>query len=287
MSKKSKKTNTGIEIPKFIIGIARGLQFASTKAVVNFAAKLFTTPIKYKTPKREQHMVDNSRQERILIPSTNKFIHLFHYGKPSDKKILLVHGWSGRGTQLYKIADSFIEKGYSIISFDAPAHGKSEGKTTMMPKFIESIIEIDKKYGPFEFAVGHSLGGMAILNSLKKGFKVKKVVTIGSADKINDIVVNFIEQLRLKKEIAPKLVSYFENKLGEKMEDYAAHRAVENMVTPLLIIHDKNDIEVPVFTAHNIHKYAKNSELHLTEGLGHRKILGSDEVVAKIVDFLN
>jgi pimeloyl-ACP methyl ester carboxylesterase len=287
MSKKGLKNNQGIEIPRFIIGIAQGLQLVSTKATVKFVAKLFTTPIKYKTPKREQHMVDNSRQERILIPSTNKFINLYHYGKPSDKRILLVHGWSGRGTQLYKIADAFVEKGYSIISFDAPAHGKSEGKTSMMPKFIESIHVIDDKYGPFEFAIGHSLGGMSILNAVKKGFKVKKVVTIGSADKISDIVKNFIDQLRLKKEIAPKLTAYFENKLGEKMEDYATHLAVENIEIPLLIIHDTNDIEVPAFTAHNIHKHAKNSELFLTEALGHRKILGSDEVVAKIVEFLN
>ena len=180
-----------------------------------------------------------------------------------------------------------IEKGYSIISFDAPAHGKSEGKTSMMPNFIESIMEIDKKYGGFEYAIGHSLGGMSILNAVKKGFKTKKIVTIGSADKIKDIVINFIEQLKLKKEIAPKLIAHFEKKLGEKMEDYASHTAVENIEIPLLIIHDKNDNEVPVFTAQNIHKQAKNSILFLTEGLGHRKILGNDEVIAKITDFLN
>lgn len=287
MSKKAKNSNQGIEIPSFIIRVAQGLQAISSKAVVKFAAKLFTTPIKYKTPKREQHMVDNSHQEYMLISTTNKHINLYHYGKLSDKKILLVHGWSGRGTQLYKIADALIEKGYSIISFDAPAHGKSEGKTSMMPKFIEAIIEIDKKYGPFEYAVGHSLGGMSILNAIKRGFKVKKAVTIGSGDKIKDIVSDFINQLRLKKEIAPKLTAYFENKLGEKMEDYASHIAVENIETPLLIIHDNDDAEVPVFTAHNIHKYAKNSQLFLTEGLGHRKILGSDDVVTEIVRFLN
>jgi alpha-beta hydrolase superfamily lysophospholipase len=48
------------------------------------------------------------------------------------KKILLVHGWSGRGTQLFKIADELLKQGYSTISFDAPAHGKSPGKTIMV-----------------------------------------------------------------------------------------------------------------------------------------------------------
>lgn len=287
MFKKVAKKKQGIEIPKFIISIAQSFQLISTKATVKFAAKLFITPIKYSTPKRELNMLKNSRQERILLPSTHKFINLYHYGNPSKNKILLVHGWSGRGTQLYKIADALIEKGYSITSFDAPSHGKSEGKTSMMPNFIESIIEIERIHGPFDYAIGHSLGGMSILNAIKKGFNVKKIVTIGSADKIEDIVFDFIFQLKLKKKFAPKLISYFENKLNEKMETYASHIAVQGISIPLLIIHDNNDIEVPVYTAHNIYKYAKKSELYLTDGLGHRKILGSNEVVTKICDFLN
>ena len=69
----------------------------------------------------------------------------------------MVHGWSGRGTQLYAIADKLLENGFMTISFDGPAHGQSSGKTTMMPEFMETCLEIDKKYGPFEIGIGHSL----------------------------------------------------------------------------------------------------------------------------------
>jgi alpha-beta hydrolase superfamily lysophospholipase len=85
------------------------------------------------------------------------------------KRVLLVHGWSGRGTQLFKIADELLKQGYSTISFDAPAHGKSPGKTTIMVDFITTI-EINKQFGPFDAAIGHSLGGMSVLNA-KKGLK--------------------------------------------------------------------------------------------------------------------
>jgi alpha-beta hydrolase superfamily lysophospholipase len=84
------------------------------------------------------------------------------------KKVLLVHGWSGRGTQLFKIADELLKQGYSTISFDAPAHGKSPGKTTIMVDFITTILEIEKQFGPFDAAIGHSLGGMSVLNNKKK-----------------------------------------------------------------------------------------------------------------------
>jgi alpha-beta hydrolase superfamily lysophospholipase len=65
-----------------------------------------------------------STQKTLHIPTINKSVVVYQYGQ-SDKKVLLVHGWSGRGTQLVKIADALLKSGCSTISFDAPAHGKS------------------------------------------------------------------------------------------------------------------------------------------------------------------
>lgn len=286
MSKKRSKNNQGIEIPKFILSTGKVLQSLSIPLTIRFAAKLFTTPIKYKVPKRENIMLAESVQEKIFINSLNKNIVIYHYGTAS-KKILLVHGWSGRGTQMFKIADALIAKGYGIISFDAPAHGNSEGKKSIMPEFIECIMTLENKFGPFEYAIGHSLGGMAIMNALKKGLNVKKIVTIGSGDKIEDIVKDFIHQLQLKQTLAPKLTSYFEKKMNDTMANYDSSYVMQDMNIPHLIIHDKDDIEVGVYCAENIHKYSKNSRLFITEGFGHRKILGSDEVIEKINHFID
>ena len=43
-------------------------------------------------------------------------------------KTLLLHGWSGRGTQLYTFAETLQKEGMEVITFDMPAHGKSLGK---------------------------------------------------------------------------------------------------------------------------------------------------------------
>jgi esterase/lipase len=286
MSKKSNKKNSAIEIPKIIIYAGKILQSISETLTIKFASKLFTTPIKYKAPKREFTMEKNSKQEVVFIPSINKKINVYSYGTGS-KKVLLVHGWSGRGTQLFKIADLLIEKGYQVLSFDAPAHGKSEGKSSMMPEFIACILTLEKEFGPFEYAIGHSLGGMAIMNALKKGFQTKKIVTIGSGDKISDIVKDFIVQLQLKPSLASKLTASFENKLNEKMADYDSFYVIQDSNVPHLIIHDKEDTEVGVYCAENIYKYSKNSTLFLTEGFGHRKILGSEEVMKQINHFID
>src|SRR3989304_6214218 len=105
MTKNTSKHTESLKIPKLILQTSKFIAYFSSKLVTLFAAKLFTSPIKHKIPKRELEM----------------------YSK-SSKKILLVHGWSGRGTQLFKIADELVKTGYSTISFDAPAHGKSPEK---------------------------------------------------------------------------------------------------------------------------------------------------------------
>ncbi|WP_291248844.1 alpha/beta hydrolase [Flavobacterium sp.] len=227
----------------------------------------------------------NSYQKLIMIPAINKEVVLYQYGK-SENKILLVHGWSGRGTQLFKIADELLKVGYSTISFDAPAHGKSPGKTTIMLDFIAVILEIDKQFGPFEAAIGHSLGGMSVLNAIKKGLKVNKAVVIGSGDIVKDIMDDFVAKLKLKPSISTRLRLLFEKKYKEDMDNYSAHLAAKQTTIPVLVIHDNHDLEVPVTAGLHIHKYLKNGTLFLTNGLGHRKILGNPKVIEKTVQFI-
>ena len=285
MPKKKQKQSQVIEIPKAILFTAKLLQAVSPSLTTKFAAKLFTTPIRHKLPKRELHMERDSIQKSIVIPEIQKEIVVYEYGK-SDKKVLLVHGWSGRGTQLVKIADELLKMGYMTISFDAPAHGKSKGNSSIMIEFIASILEIEKQYGPFEFAIGHSLGGMSVLNAIKQNLKVKKAVIIGSGDIIQDIIDDFICKLQLKPEFGIKLRNHFEAKFGGKMDDYSAYKAAEKTEVPVLIIHDKDDDDVSVKAAYNIQKHLKQSEIMITEGLGHRKILGDENVIQKVKEFI-
>ncbi len=285
MPKKTPNPVKSLKIPLFIIISAKLCAFVSHKLVTAYAAKLFTTPIKHKIPKRELKMESESIQNTIHIPAIDKSIRIYEYGK-NEKKALLVHGWSGRGTQLFKIADSLLENGYSVVSFDAPAHGKSKGSTTIMSEFILSILEIEKQYGPFEIAIGHSLGGMSVLNAIKNGLNVKKAVIIGSGDIVQDILDEFVSKLRLKPEISNRLRDYFENKYQVKMDDFSAYQAAKKIAIPVLVIHDKNDPEVPVTAGIHIHENLHNGSLVLTEGLGHRKILGNHDVIKKVIEFI-
>ena len=284
MSKRQKNISSD-SIPSIVLFIAQSLQKISTSLTVKFAKKLFATPIKYKIPKREFEMDTNSEQELLFIPEISKKIMVYKYGT-GNKKALLVHGWSGRGTQLVKIADQLTEMGYTTISFDAPAHGKSPGSTTLMIEFIASILELERIHGKFDVAIGHSLGGMSVLNSIKQGLKVDKAIVIGSGDSIDDILHDFVNKLGLKPKVAELMKTSFEENFQEKMEDYSGSNAAKDVDIPVLVIHDKDDEDVPYTASVNIDKTLKNSELLLTTSLGHRKVLGDEKVISKIKDFI-
>ncbi|MCH3885528.1 alpha/beta fold hydrolase [Tenacibaculum aquimarinum] len=282
-----KDTNTfspSIEIPKTIKTIVKISELISTKLTTWLVSKLFTTPITYKTPKREMAMEKSAQKKKIYINSIQKEVHILSYGY-SKKKVLLAHGWAGRSTQLFMVADKLLEKGYMVISFDAPAHGKSTGKTTNMIEYIETIKEINNTFGPFEAAVGHSFGGMAILNTqAEKIFKT--LVTIGAADLVTNITQRFVQSLELKPLIALKMTQSFNKKLNINLNDYSANYAAKKVLAPTLVIHDSKDGDVPVSCAHNIRQNLKKGSLLITNGLGHTKILRDKETMNYAVNFI-
>ena len=55
---------------------------------------------------------------------------------------------------------------------------------------------------------------------------------------------------------------------------------------PTAIIHGRYDIVCPITSAWELHKEIPNSEIFLTENLGHRRILRDEQVSQRIVDFL-
>lgn len=279
------KNKDQIKIPFLIILIAKILYFFSIQLAEKFARKLFITPIKHKAPKREHHMEAMAKQSRLFVGSIQKEIIVYEYGE-GTKKVLLIHGWSGRGTQLVKIADEMLANGYSTVSFDAPAHGKSGTRTTIMLEFIASILEIEQKYGPFEFAIAHSLGAMSLLNAIKQGLQLKKGVLIGSGNSVDKIVADFISKLKLPAKVGEQMKREFEKKYQAKMEDYAGYVAAKEVKIPMLVIHDNQDYEVPLDAAYGIAENLENHQLIITEGLGHRKILGDTKVIQHITAFL-
>ena len=272
-------------IPKPVSYFAKILELISSRFASFFGIRLFITPVNFPIPKREQYMLKSAQKKRLHIPEIKKEIEILSYGY-SKKKVLLVHGWSGRSTQLFAFADKLLENGYMVISFDGPAHGKSTGKTTMMPEFLKTIEKINTTFGPFEAAIGHSFGATSLYNAAATFLDIKTFIAIGSGDRISDIISNFVKNLYLNEKSAKKIQLGLEKKWMIHVDDFSSSTVAKKIKIPVLVVHDIIDGDVPVSCAFRIRQNLEKGSLLITNGLGHTKILRNNEVVHKSIKFI-
>ncbi|MEN8124360.1 MAG: alpha/beta hydrolase [Bacteroidota bacterium] len=283
--KKSKIINNSFKIPNSLLYTGKTLQFLSKNLTVRFLAKIFETPPKFKIPEREIMMQESTKNETHHIPSIQKDIMVYTYGY-SKKKVLLLHGWSGRGTQMHHLADKILENRMMVVTLDAPAHGLSSGKTTNMLEYLETIEFIEKKYGPFDAAIGHSWGGMTLLNAAARKSNIKKLVIIGADDKISDVIKSFVKKFELSPILIDKMIKYYNKKLKFDINSFSSGNAAKKIKIPTFIIHDSQDRFVPVSSAYKIRQNIHDGLLLITNGLGHHKIFKDKKVTQKIIEFI-
>jgi pimeloyl-ACP methyl ester carboxylesterase len=283
--KKKKKLKQGIAVPLWLKRSLRLIEGLSPELGMRVAAHIFSKPIKFKLPEKERIALEHCQSGVLEVKEINETIRCFEW-KNKGEKVLLAHGWSGRGTQLYVIAESLHKNGYHVISFDAPAHGKSTGKITNMLQWGAAIKALNNRYGPFDIYIGHSLGSMAILKYCEGVSNIKKIVTIGSGDQMRTIFDNFILSVGLKPRTSKRMKAYFEEKYNININEYDASHVVRNQQTPTLIIHDEDDQDIDVSSAKSIHDQHPNASLFITKGLGHRRILRDQRVIQKILSFI-
>ncbi|KPK14750.1 MAG: hypothetical protein AMJ62_11930 [Myxococcales bacterium SG8_38] len=201
--------------------------------------------------------------------------------------VLLAHGWNGRGTQLGGFVTPLVSRGYRVVAFDAFGHGRSPGKRLSLPELADCIRQIADELGEVYGIVAHSLGGAATTFALSKGLQVQRAVFISPPADPRLFLQTFGAVLGIPDDVQALVKQRVERRLAIPMESMLATEIARSMRTPVLIIHDRNDKEVPVEVGQSIADAWPGAELRLTEGLGHQRILRAEAVIDAAVRFLN
>ena len=77
-----------------------------------------------------------------------------------------------------------------------------------------------------------------------------------------------------------------ENRLQFRWEELHIPTLAQAMTSPVLVVHDVLDTDVPYAHGEEIARTWPGAELFTTKGLGHRAILRDREVVSRTVEFL-
>ena len=275
------------KLPWFLTSFVRILDYVSKGLATRFLWRIFCGPIKFKTPSREAEFYNKTEQEKIQTKSVSKKIMVYRI--PNDgPKVLFVHGWNGRSSQFYRIIELLSDEGYDITAIDLPGHGRSTRSTTNLPEITDLISEVTKSRGPYHGIVCHSFGGVAALNAVRLGATFEKLVLISTGIyEIKPMFKTFVGLFGLDEEYyADRLFDIAESLYGASPGEFGLDRFSKQIDTETLIVHCEDDKEAMKEIALTLHSDMKNSVLHLTQGLGHRRILRDEKVAEKVMNFL-
>jgi pimeloyl-ACP methyl ester carboxylesterase len=245
--------------------------------------RLFFSPSTYKSSPIEKDYLDTGRRFEISIHG--KVVNCWKWG--SGPSILLAHGWNGRGIQLHHFIEPLIQKGYSALTYDAPGHGESQGKTSSYFEFTDTIRTLLSSPNGHEIrgVIAHSLGGSAVVNSIEKENLALDAVLIAPALRLKEVLYGFFDYVGLPRAIYEILIKEYEDQFGYNMHRDNPVNLLREINSKILIVHDKNDPTIPYADSKEISGRFPNIELHTTERLGHKKVLADSSVVNRALDY--
>jgi pimeloyl-ACP methyl ester carboxylesterase len=200
--------------------------------------------------------------------------------------VLLAHGWESRRTHWGAFIPPLLESGFRAVAVDAPAHGDSPGTRANVLLYGKLLVEVGRELGPLAAVVGHSFGAGALVIALHRGLLADRAVFISGPSSVVTVIERWGRQHGLAETEIPAFVRVVEREVGEDVEFMDVTQIVRGLTTRALVVHDRNDKEIPLEEGLAVAAAWKGSTLRVTERFGHRRIMLAGEVVQAVVEFL-
>jgi len=205
---------------------------------------------------------------------------------PARGTALLVHGWGGRGGQLGALVAPLRAAGLRVVAFDHPAHGASEGETATLLDMAAATRAVAAACGRIEVLLAHSLGGAAAALAMADGLAVGRAALLAPPAHPREATRRFAELLTLPEKALPALEREVVRRVGALYEEVEVPDKAARISTPVLVVHDTDDDEVPHEEGRSLARALPEGRFHATHGLGHRRILRDPAVVARVAAFV-
>ena len=243
--------------------------------------RLFMTPPRHPSPDRELEALTGA--EPLAVPFQGGRLQAWRFGE--GPAVLLVHGWGGRGGQMTPLVPALREKGCSVVTFDAPAHGLSSGRLATVPLFGEAAAEVATRVGA-RAAVGHSMGAAGLSVALLRGLPLDAAVFLAPPRSPAGFFQAFSRALGLRPGVERAARERLERRVGMPLVEFDLPRMAGRQSTPLLVVHDRDDREIPWTDGAAIAAAWPGARMMTTERLGHRRILRDPAVAAHAASFV-
>ena len=245
------------------------------------AERLFLTPPPFRPEPDELDAM--LLADAVEVPAGLGVLRGWSFGE--GPAVLLVHGWGGRGAQLRGFIEPLVSRGRRVVLFDAPGHGARGTGTSSLPQIGAAVAAMLAAIGPVAGVIAHSMGGPATALALERSRLRPRLAFIAPPAELKNATRRFGRALAIPERVVDRLEQRIEHRFLRKVGDYdlTAHPALG--LSPLLVVHDATDREVPLAEGERVAR-ANGASLHVTHGLGHVRILRDKEVIERVASFV-
>jgi len=276
---------------KIAVGVIRIrfrlLSLFSKKKTAAQAFRLFCTP---QTRNVKKLPAVFEAAEKLQFVFSGYTIAGYRWNKGGHRRALILHGFESSAINFDFYIQPLIEKGYEVLAFDAPAHGRSSGRQINAVIYRDLVRHIYTGYGPIQSFMAHSFGGLAVCLALAE-IRLEndcRIALIAPATESTTAFEQFFQFVHITDPVVKTECNRIVTKLsGHPISWFSIPRTLEQIAAKILWVHDRADTVTPFSDVKPV--IAQNYpaiEFVLTEGLGHRKIYRDADVSAKIIGFL-
>lgn len=181
----------------FLLGLVCSVWFLSINVLVGAFCCILTLFLTYlelvtqwsfrAPPRRKPKLDDNRYESRMIVVNGHRIAHYIAAGRPGMPLVWMCHGWTSASSRMVDRAESFLERGWSVLLVDLPGHGISDGlekwsaeeSTTLL---ISAINKLQREQ-PDLFAAemvhyGHSIGAFIGLRISKRRSELNEGMNI-------------------------------------------------------------------------------------------------------------
>jgi pimeloyl-ACP methyl ester carboxylesterase len=251
--------------------------------------RLWFTPPKSAIRPDVQEFLRNA-DEALSFKVNGRALSAWSWGQ--GPVVILMHGWGGNAGQLRSFVEPLVQAGFRAVAFDAPAHGASDaarpgdGRVNFF-EFAYALREVDREIGPAVGLIAHSGGCTAASLAVRDGWCAPpRLVFIAPFVLPNAYMAPFGRALAISPAVMAAFRARAQHRLGRPLSDFDMHGvATVAGKSPLLLVHDRGDNEVPISDSFELSAAWRRSSVMETTGLGHRRILHDAAVVGRAVAF--
>ncbi len=235
----------------------------------------------------DQHLAIRKRARLQRLPAGGDTLAVYEWGH--GPAVLLVHGWGSHATHMSRMIAPLVDAGFRVVAFDAPAHGKSSGRSTDIVQFANAVAVVARHAGPLHCVIGHSFGAaMAMYAARDWGVTTGKMVLISSFNHCNWFLQMFAQQIGLSAEVLNRMRQMLVRRYGGRLSwrrmsvlDMARQAAF-----PMLFVHDEDDAEIPFDHSLGMVAAIRGAQFEATRGLGHQRVVRHAAVIRRVVAFV-